>query len=138
MSTITAIGGEFPPEIQELGDRIVNLSIFGAMQLGRYIREVHGIEPMSYGINLEVAPIVIQKEESSEVRVVEVVLAKVADQTKKISVIKVVREVTGLGLAESKAVVDKAPSVVKSGVLIDDAERMKAKLEEAGGTVELK
>ena len=57
---------------------------------------------------------------------------------KKIQVIKVVREVTGLGLKEAKAVVDGAPAPVKEGVSKEDAEALKAKLEEAGATVELK
>ena len=57
---------------------------------------------------------------------------------KKIGVIKVVREITGLGLKEAKAVVDEAPSAVKEGVSKDEAEAIKAKLEEAGAGVELK
>ena len=56
----------------------------------------------------------------------------------KINVIKVVREVTGLGLKEAKAVVDGAPAPVKEGIAKADAEALKAKLEEAGATVELK
>lgn len=56
----------------------------------------------------------------------------------KIKVIKVVREITGLGLADAKAIVDGAPKAIKEGVAKDDAEAMKAKLEEAGATVELK
>jgi len=57
---------------------------------------------------------------------------------KKIQVIKAVREATGLGLKEAKAVVDGAPGAVKEGISKDDAEALKAKLEEAGATVELK
>jgi large subunit ribosomal protein L7/L12 len=57
---------------------------------------------------------------------------------KKINVIKVVREITGLGLKEAKALVDGAPKTIKEGVSKDDAEAMKAKLEEAGAEVELK
>ncbi|WP_296896978.1 50S ribosomal protein L7/L12 [uncultured Megamonas sp.] len=66
----------------------------------------------------------------------DVVLASAGD--KKINVIKVVREVTGLGLKEAKALVDGAPAPVKEGVSKEDAEALKAKLEEAGATVELK
>jgi large subunit ribosomal protein L7/L12 len=57
---------------------------------------------------------------------------------KKIQVIKVIRELTGLGLKEAKAVADEAPAPVKEGAAKDEAEQMKAKLEEAGATVELK
>ena len=66
----------------------------------------------------------------------DVVLANVGD--KKINVIKVVRELTGLCLKEAKELVDGAPSTVKEGVSKEEAEEMKAKLEEAGATVELK
>ena len=66
----------------------------------------------------------------------DVVLASAGD--KKINVIKVVREVTGLGLKEAKALVDGAPAPVKEGASKEDAEALKAKLEEAGATVELK
>lgn len=72
-------------------------------------------------------------EEKSEF---DVILTAVGD--KKIGVIKVVRELTGLGLADAKALVDGAPKAVKEAVAKEDAEAMKAKLEEAGATVELK
>ncbi|HEY0389368.1 MAG TPA: 50S ribosomal protein L7/L12 [Gaiellales bacterium] len=66
----------------------------------------------------------------------DVVLTGAGD--KKIQVIKVIRELTGLGLKEAKAVADEAPKPVKEGAAKDEAEQMKAKLEEAGATVELK
>ena len=66
----------------------------------------------------------------------DVVLQAAGD--KKIQVIKVIRELTGLGLKEAKAVADEAPKPVKEGAAKDEAEQMKAKLEEAGATVELK
>lgn len=66
----------------------------------------------------------------------DVILASAGD--KKINVIKVVREVTGLGLKEAKALVDGAPAPVKEGASKEDAEALKAKLEEAGATVEIK
>ena len=66
----------------------------------------------------------------------DVILANAG--AKKIGVIKVVREITGLGLKEAKALVDEAPSAVKEGISKEDAEAMKAKLEEAGAAVEIK
>ncbi len=66
----------------------------------------------------------------------DVILASAGD--KKIQVIKVVREITGLGLKEAKDLVDGAPKPIKEGVSKDEAESIKAKIEEAGGTVELK
>src|SRR5690242_19806060 len=73
------------------------------------------------------------EEESSTV---DVILTAAGD--KKIQVIKVVRAATGLGLKEAKAVVDEAPKAVKEGIERDEAEKLKAEIEEAGGTVELK
>ena len=73
-----------------------------------------------------------QEEQSS----FDVVLTGTGD--KKIQVIKVIRELTGLGLKEAKAVADEAPAPVKEGAAKDEADQMKAKLEEAGATVELK
>jgi len=75
-------------------------------------------------------------EEAAEKTEFDVVLTAVGD--KKIQVIKAVREATGLGLKEAKAVVDGAPAPVKEGVAKDEAEELKGKLEEAGATVELK
>ena len=75
----------------------------------------------------------VEVEEKTEF---DVVLAGVGDQ--KIKVIKVVRELTGLGLKEAKDVVDGAPKTVKEGVTKDEAEAMKAKLVEVGATIEIK
>ena len=74
--------------------------------------------------------------EEEEQSAFDVVLTGTGD--KKIQVIKVIRELTGLGLKEAKAVADEAPAPVKEGAAKDEAEQMKAKLEEAGATVELK
>jgi large subunit ribosomal protein L7/L12 len=74
-----------------------------------------------------------EEEESSTV---DVVLTAAGD--KKIQVIKVVRAATGLGLKEAKALVDEAPKPIKEGIERDEAEKLKAELEEAGGSVELK
>lgn len=74
-------------------------------------------------------------EEKSEFNVV---LAGLADASKKISVIKIVREITGLGLKEAKDLVEGAPKPLKEGVAKEEAEELKKKVTEAGGTVELK
>jgi large subunit ribosomal protein L7/L12 len=134
---------EFAPEIKELGDKIVGLSLLQAKALGDYLKEVHGIEAAAGGAVVVAAggggggggaaP-----AKAEEKATLDVVLAKVADTTKKIAVIKVVRELTGLGLKEAKDVVDKAPQVVKNGVPREEAEAMKAKLEKEGATIELK
>jgi large subunit ribosomal protein L7/L12 len=134
---IASAADDFDPKIKEIGDQIVNLSIMQAMALGRYIREVHGIEPMSYGVQIETELPVLIKEDDAPA-LVDVHLIKVADKTKNISVIKTIRELIGTGLAESKALVDKAPSLIKAKVILEDADKIKAAIEAAGGTVELR
>jgi large subunit ribosomal protein L7/L12 len=133
---------EFAPEIKELGDKIVGLSLLQAKALGDYLKEVHGIEAAAGGAVMVAGPAAggaAAGAAAAEAKTtLDVVLTKVADTTKKISVIKVVREITGLGLKEAKDVVDKAPQVVKPGVPREEAEQMKAKLEKEGATIELK
>ena len=133
---------EFAPEVKELGDKIVGLSLLQAKALGDYLKEVHGIEAAAGGAVMvaaaggaggAAAPAAAEAKAT-----LDVILSKVADTTKKIAVIKVVRELTGLGLKEAKDVVDKAPQVVKNGVPREEAEAMKAKLEKEGATVDLK
>lgn len=133
---------EFAPEIKELGDKIVGLSLLQAKALGDYLKEVHGIEAAAGGGVMMAAPAAggaAGAPAAAEAKAtLDVILTKVADTTKKISVIKVVREITGLGLKEAKDVVDKAPQPVKAGVPREEAEAMKAKLEKEGATIELK
>lgn len=128
---------EWSSEVKELGDKIMGLTLLRAQELGDYLKTVYGVEPASAPVAVA-APVAAgpaaaaapEKEEFS------VVLTGAGD--KKIQVIKVVRELTGLGLKEAKDLVDGAPKTVKEGVPKDQAEEMKKKLEEAGGTVELK
>jgi large subunit ribosomal protein L7/L12 len=131
---------EFAPEVKELGDKIVGLSLLQAKALGDYLKEVHGIEVAAGGaVMMAAAPAAGGAPAAAEAKAtLDVILTKVADTTKKIAVIKVVREITGLGLKEAKDVVDKAPQVVKPGVPREEAEAMKAKLEKEGATVDLK
>ena len=100
---------------------------------------VHAVEE-EFGVSAAAAVAVAAPTEAAaaaeEKTEFDVILAEVGAE--KIKVIKVVREVTGLGLAEAKAVVDGAPKAVKEAVSKDDAEAIKAKLEEVGAKVELK
>jgi len=134
---------EYAPEIKELGDKIVTLSLLQAKALGDYLKEAHGIEAAAGGVMMAAAAGaaaggVAAPAAAEEKATLDVVLVKVGDQTKKIAVIKVVRELTGLGLKEAKDMVDKAPQVIKNGVPREDAEAMRVKLEKEGATVELK
>lgn len=131
---------EFAAEIKDLGDKIANLTLLQAKGLGDYLKEAHGIEAAAGGgVMMAAAPAAAGGAAKAEEKTtVDVILAKVGDATKKIAVIKVVREITGLGFKEAKDVVDKAPQVVKAGVLREDAQAMKEKLEKEGATIEMK
>jgi len=126
---------EFAAEIKDLGDKIVALSLVQARQLSEYLKEVHGLEAAAGGVVVAAAaaPAAAAEEEKTEF---DVVLAEAG--ANKIGVIKVVREVTGLGLKEAKDLVDGAPKTVKEAVAKAEAEAMKKKLEEAGAKVTLK
>jgi large subunit ribosomal protein L7/L12 len=128
---------EFAPEIKELGDKIAGLTLLQAKALSDYLKETHGIEAAAGGAVMMAAAAAAPAEEAVKTAF-DVMLIKVPDQTKKIAVIKIVREVTGLGLKEAKDLVEKAPQSVKNGVPTEDAEAMKAKLEKEGAVVELK
>ncbi len=121
-------------KITKFIDDVKALSVLELAELVEALEEEFGVSAA--------APVVVAggaaeggaaAEEKSEF---DVVLTAAGAQ--KIAVIKAVREATGLGLAEAKALVDGAPKAVKEGISKDDAEALKAKLEEAGATVELK
>jgi len=128
---------EFSAKISKLGDELAGLTLKEAVDLGDYLKDTYGIEPAAGGAVMMAGPAAgggapAAAEKSS----FDVVLTDAGNT--KIQVIKVVREVTGLGLAEAKALVDGAPKPVKTDLSKDDAEGLKKKLEEAGAKVELK
>ena len=125
------------PEIKEMGDKIAGLSLLKAKELVDYLKSI-GIEAAA-GAPAAAVAVAKPGEAAAEAKsAYDVILTKVADTTKKIAVIKVVREITGLGLKEAKDLVDGAPKSVKEGIAKADAEAAKKKLEEAGAKVELK
>jgi large subunit ribosomal protein L7/L12 len=120
--------------IKELGDKLVGLTLKDAVSLGNYLKEEYGIEPAAGTVAVAAAPAAAEAaEEKTEF---DVILKSGGDQ--KIKVIKVVREVTGLGLKEAKDLVDGAPKPLKQGLPKAEAEALAAKIKEAGGDVELK
>lgn len=126
-------------ELKAIGDKIVNLTLLEAKELSDYLKEVHGIEPASGGAVVMAAPAAGAGEAADAApAVMDVIIKGVPDSTKKISVIKAVREITGLGLKEAKDLVEKAPSPVKEKADKDTAAKLKQQLEEAGAEVELK
>src|SRR5206468_6254528 len=128
------------PEIKALGDSIAKLTIVQAVALKEYLKQEYKIEPAAGGGGGggggagPVAPI----EKPAEVTEFNVVLEPGFDAAKKIGIIKVVRELAGLGLAEAKAFVEGAPKPVKEGVDKATAEKIKKSLEDAGAKVSVK
>jgi large subunit ribosomal protein L7/L12 len=129
----------FAPEISEMGDKIAKLTIAQAVQLKDYLKEKYKIEPAAGGAVMmagpggpaAAAPVAEAKTEFT-------VVLEGYEASEKIKVIKVVRELTGLGLKEAKELVEGAPKSVKENVSKDDAEKMKKQLEEVKAKVSLK
>jgi large subunit ribosomal protein L7/L12 len=134
---------EISAEIQKLGDAIANLKLTEAVALKEYLKEKYKLEPAAGGVMVAAGPAAgggggTAAEKPAEKTEFTVVLEGLADTSKKIPVIKVVREITGVGLAEGKALVDGAPKPIKENIPKEEAEAVKKKLEEAGGKVSLK
>ena len=131
---------EFSSETKDLGDKIVGLTLKAAKELSDYLDEVHGIKPAAGGAVVMAAAGGAGGdgggEAAAEKTEFDVVLESFGDN--KIGVIKVVRTVTGLGLKEAKDLVESAPAKIKEGISKEDAEKLKAELEEAKATVSIK
>jgi large subunit ribosomal protein L7/L12 len=128
---------QWNPEIKQLGDAIVKLTLMQAKELGDYLKEVHGIEPAAGGAVMVAGPAAGGEAAKAEEKTTFDVILKAAGD-KKIQVIKEIRALTGLGLKEAKDLVDGAPKPVKEGISKDEAEAAKKQIEAAGGVVELK
>lgn len=122
-------------DIKKLAEELVNMTILEVNELKNLLKDEYGIEPAAAAVAVAAAPAeggAAADEGKSEF---DVVLKDAGAQ--KIAVIKAVKEITGLGLGEAKAIVDGAPATVKEKVAKADAETMKKTLEEAGATIEL-
>ena len=133
---------EVAQDIAELGDKLAGLTLKQAVDLTSYLKEKHGIEAAAGGVMVAAGPgggpggPGAPAEKEPEKTTFDVILKAAGD--KKIQVIKVVRAATGLGLKEAKDLVDNAPKPVKEGIEKDEADKLKAELEEAGASVEYK
>jgi large subunit ribosomal protein L7/L12 len=133
-------GRVWSPDVKELGDKIVALSVAKAVELGDYMEEVHKIKPAATAVAVAPGPAGPgggPAEKPAEKTEFTVQLDGF-DAAKKINVIKVVREITGLGLKEAKDLVEGAPKPVKENVSKEDAEKIKKQLEDGGAKVSLK
>lgn len=129
---------EWPADTVELGEAIVNLTLAQAVQLSDYLEQVHGIKPAASIVDQ--LPRLEEKKVEKEPEKTEfsVSLDGLVDPGKKIGLIKVVRELTSLGLKEAKEFVETIPKVVCEGVPKERAEDFKGRLEAAGGKVSIK
>lgn len=124
-------------DIKQIAEQLVGLTVKEASELANLLEEEYGIKPAAAAVAVA-GPAAggdgaAAAEEQTEF---DVILAGVGD--KKINVIKEVRAITGLGLKDAKELVDGAPSTIKEAAPKEEADQIKAKLEEAGATVELK
>lgn len=124
-------------DIKNLGDSLVNLTVKEVNELANYLKEEYGIEPAAAAVAVAAGPAGGGGDAAAEEKTSFDVILKSAGAS-KLAVVKVVKELTGLGLKEAKDAVDAAPAPIKEGVSKDEAEALKKQLEEAGAEVELK
>ena len=130
-------GRVWSPDIKDLGDKIVALTVAKAVELGDYLEQEYKIKPAAAGVAIAAGPGPAAVEKPPEKTEFTVQLDGF-DAAKKINVIKVVREITGLGLKEAKDLVEGAPKPVKENVSKEEAEKFKKQLEDGGAKVSLK
>ena len=120
-------------DLKQFAEQLVNLTVKEVNELATILKDEYGIEPAAAAVVVSGGGDAAVAEEQSEFTV----MLKEAGAS-KLAVVKLVKELTGLGLKEAKDVVDSAPSAVKEGVTKEEAEALKKALEEAGAVVELK
>jgi large subunit ribosomal protein L7/L12 len=121
-------------KVQEVIDIVKELTVLELSELVKALEEEFGVSAAA-PVAVAAAPAAAAEAQEEQTEF-DVILSSVGD--KKINVIKVVREITGLGLKEAKALVDEAPNPIKEKISKDEANDIKAKIEEAGGGVEIK
>lgn len=125
-------------DLKALAEELVNLTVKEVNELAGILKSEYGIEPAAAAVAVAAGPVGGAAEEVEEKVQTEFdVILKAAGQS-KLAVVKLVKELTGLGLKEAKEVVDAAPKAIKEKVSKDEAEALKSQLEEAGAEVELK
>jgi large subunit ribosomal protein L7/L12 len=123
-------------DIKDFAEKLVNLTVKEVNELADILKEEYGIEPAAAAA-VVAGPAAGGGGEAVEEQSEFTVILKAAGGS-KLAVVKLVKELTGLGLKEAKELVDNAPSNIKEGVAKDEAEGLKSSLEEAGAEVELK
>ena len=124
-------------DLKDFAEQLVNLTVKEVNELADILKEEYGIEPAAAAVAVASGGAAAGGGEAAEEKSEFDVILKAAGGS-KLAVVKLVKELTGLGLKEAKGIVDSAPAPVKEGVSIDEAEGIKNSLEEAGAEVELK
>ena len=127
---------EFSDETKTIGDQIAGLTLTQAKELGDYLKDVHGIEAAAGGVAMVAGPGPAAEEAAEAKTEFDVVLTGFGD--KKLDVVKAVKAITGASLMEAKKMVEGCPATLKEAASKEDAEKVKADIEAAGGSVELK
>jgi len=122
-------------ELKDFAEQLVNLTVKEVNELANILKDEYGIEPAAAAV--AVAGPAAGGEDAAEEKSEFDVILTAAGQS-KLAVVKLVKELTGLGLKEAKGIVDSAPAPIKEGISKDEAEGLKKSLEEAGAEVELK
>jgi large subunit ribosomal protein L7/L12 len=122
-------------DLKAFAEQLVNLTVKEVNELAEILKEEYGIEPAAAAV--VAGPAAGGAEEAVEEQTAFDVILKAPGQS-KLAVVKLVKELTSLGLKESKELVDSAPKAIKEGVTKDEAEALKSQLEAAGAEVEIK
>lgn len=123
-------------DLKAFAEQLVNLTVKEVNELATILKDEYGIEPAAAAAVAIAGPVAGGGEAVEEKTEFDVILKSSGD--KKLQVVKVVKELTGLGLKEAKEIVDGAPKTIKEGVAKNEAEALKTQLEEAGAEVEIK
>ncbi len=123
-------------DLKDFAEQLVNLTVKEVNELADILKEEYGIEPAAAAVAVAAGGGAAGGDAADEKTEFDVILKAAGGS--KLAVVKLVKELTGQGLKEAKGLVDDAPSAIKEGISKDEAEALKAQLEEAGAEVELK
>ncbi len=123
-------------DIKKLAEELVNLTVKEVNELATILKDEYGIEPAAAAVAIAPAAAGAEGGEAAVQTEFDVILKSAGGS--KLAIVKLVKEMTGVGLKEAKELVDKAPTAIKEKVTKEEAEALKAQLEEAGAEVELK
>ena len=124
-------------DLKAFAEQLVNLTVKEVNELAQILKEEYGIEPAAAAVAVAAGPAAGGAAEAAEEKTSFDVILKSAGAS-KLAVVKLVKELTGIGLKEAQELVDSCPKPVKEGVTKDEAEGLKKSLEEAGAEIEVK